>query len=307
MAVRFSVLASGSSGNASLVQADGFGVLIDCGLGPQLLAARLAAVGACWQHVRAVLLTHTHGDHWKDRTLAQIRRHNVPVYCHAGHHDTLSAYSPAFGHLRKAGLIREYDPARPFHLAPGLSFRPFPLSHDSGPTFGFRLDGNPGLFGPGWSVGYVADLGCWPEELAQFLAGVDVLALEFNHDVGLERRSRRPPHLVARVLGDRGHLSNAQAAELLRAVLQRSGDRLPRHVVQLHLSRDCNRPTLAADAARRVLDGHAPGTPVHTACQDRVGPVLTLDTPTARKSAVRPRSPSVRTPLPPIIGLFPAG
>lgn len=304
MPVRFAILASGSSGNAALLQMDGFGVLIDAGLGPQLLASRLACIGASTHHIRACLLTHTHGDHWKDRTLAQLRQLNVPFYCHAGHHDTLAECSPAFSHLHKAGLVRNYEPERPFHLAPGLSFRPFAVSHDSGPTFGFRLDGQPGLFGPAWSVGYVADLGCWSEPLADFMAGVDVLALEFNHDVQMERRSSRPAHLIARVLGDRGHLSNGQAAELLQAVIARSDGRPPRHVVQLHLSRDCNKPTLAAAAARRVLDVHAPLASVHTACQERVGPVLTLEGEVQSRAAPTKRRSSL-TSGQSVQGLFP--
>ena len=61
---RFTVLASGSSGNSSLLEVDGFGLLLDIGLGPRQLASRLITSGRSWQNVQAVLLTHTHGDHW---------------------------------------------------------------------------------------------------------------------------------------------------------------------------------------------------------------------------------------------------
>ena len=70
MAARFCVLASGSSGNCVFVQSDGFGFLIDFGIGPRFIASRLAAVGATWRDVHAVFLTHTHTDHWKELTLA---------------------------------------------------------------------------------------------------------------------------------------------------------------------------------------------------------------------------------------------
>src|SRR5207247_1154514 len=62
MPARFCVLASGSAGNCAFLQADGFGLLIDIGLGPRFIASRLATVGASWRHVHAVLLTHTHSD-----------------------------------------------------------------------------------------------------------------------------------------------------------------------------------------------------------------------------------------------------
>ena len=63
MPARFCVLASGSAGNCAFVQADGYGVLIDAGLGPRFIASRLATVGAAWRDVHAVVLTHTHSDH----------------------------------------------------------------------------------------------------------------------------------------------------------------------------------------------------------------------------------------------------
>src|SRR5205823_8596586 len=64
MPVRFTVLASGSSGNASLVEAGGFGLLVDCGLRPRVPGWRLAAVGLSGRSVPAVVLSHTHGAHW---------------------------------------------------------------------------------------------------------------------------------------------------------------------------------------------------------------------------------------------------
>jgi phosphoribosyl 1,2-cyclic phosphodiesterase len=152
-----------------------------------------------------------------------------------------------------------------------------PVSHDAGATFGFRLTGSDDLFGsPGWSVGYVADLGCWSAELAAELADLDVLALEFNHDEHLERNCGRPKMLVDRVLSDLGHLSNRQAAQLLREVIKRSEADSLRHVVLLHLSRDCNRPALAAEAARGVLSECGIAARVHTAKQDQAGPIISL-------------------------------
>jgi phosphoribosyl 1,2-cyclic phosphodiesterase len=276
MAARFAVLASGSSGNASFLQADGFGVLLDVGLGPRELAGRFASAGFTWQQVNAVLLTHTHGDHWKERTFAHLVQRKLPLYCHRGHHDVLTRYSQNFNLLCERGLVRDYDPEQELTLAPGLTCRPLPVRHDAGPTFGFRLSGSPDLFGPSWTLGYVADLGCWTADLVKALVGADVLAVEFNHDERMERSSGRPAHLIARVLGDHGHLSNAQAADLLRAVLRHSEPGGLRHVVQLHLSRHCNKPALALTAAQRVLAEQV-GVEVHTAAQDRVGPVLRLD------------------------------
>jgi phosphoribosyl 1,2-cyclic phosphodiesterase len=287
MALRFSMLASGSSGNACLIEADGFGVLVDAGLGPRQLSGRLAAVGASWRHVHAVLLTHTHGDHWRDRTLAHLERLGVPLYCHTHHHVTLRSASSAFASLRRAKLVRGYEPGEELELSPALRCFPLPLYHDDGMTCGFRFEALPDLFGHAASVAYLADLGCWQPALADTLADVDALALEFNHDVVLEETSGRSAALIMRVLGDHGHLSNAQAADLLRAVLKRSQPGRLKHLVQLHLSRECNRPAMALDAARVVLRELDVELDVHTAQQDEPGPSLTIGVAPPRRYSLR--------------------
>jgi phosphoribosyl 1,2-cyclic phosphodiesterase len=268
MGLRFTVLASGSSGNASLIEWNGFGVLLDTGLGPRQLAKRLAAVGASVQSVQAVLLTHTHGDHWSDRTFAHLGKHGVAVYCHPNQQESLRRYSPGFAALEAAGAVHAYEADVEVEFCPGLSCTPLRVRHDSGATFGFRFEAAVDLFGQPSALGYAADLGCWDAELARALSDVDLLALEFNHDVAMEYGSGRDPRLVARVLGDDGHLSNEQAAAMLREVLRLSRPGRLRHLVQLRLSRDCNRPSLAQAAARTALADLPTPVEVVTARQD---------------------------------------
>jgi phosphoribosyl 1,2-cyclic phosphodiesterase len=298
MPFRFTVLASGSAGNASLLEADGFGLLLDAGLGPRQLARRMAAGGISWQQVHAVLLTHTHNDHWKERTLAHLRRRGTPLYCHPAHHEALVAYSPEFAKLQADQLVRTYEPSQELELGRGLRCRPLPLRHDGGATFGFRFQATAEPPGQSWSLAYVADLGSWTQELARALADVDLLALEFNHDVDMEYASGRSPWLIARVLGDEGHLSNAQAAGLLQEVVRLSVPGRLRHIVQLHLSRDCNRSSLAVEAARATLSRVGASIEVHTASQDKPSPTLTLGT--SGNGSHSPASPSrhLRPPKP---------
>jgi phosphoribosyl 1,2-cyclic phosphodiesterase len=153
------------------------------------------------------------------------------------------------------------------------------LRHDSGATFGFRFECQ------GWALAYVADLGSWTPELAGDMANVDVLCVEFNHDVDMEHASGRPPELIARVLGADGHLSNDQAAALLQQVLRLSTPGRLRHLVQLHLSRECNCPSLAVQSAWSVLNGEAGTIQIHTASQTQAGPVLVLDFPSRNGTA----------------------
>jgi phosphoribosyl 1,2-cyclic phosphodiesterase len=296
MPLRFTVLASGSAGNASMLEVDGFGLLLDAGLGPRQLAGRMTAVGVSWSHVHAVLLTHTHTDHWNDRILTHLRRRRIPLYCHSAHHAYLTSQGWAFVKLQEDGLVRSYGEAA-WELTPALRCQPLRLRHDGGATFGFRFQGGDGASGPAWSMAYVADLGSWTPELAQALADVDLLALEFNHDVELEYASGRSPRLIARVLGAEGHLSNEQAAALLGEILRRSVPGRLRQVVQLHLSRDCNHPTLALQAAETVLNGLGNAVQIHTASQDRPGPSLTIGGLTEEQQPLEKRR-RLRKPAP---------
>jgi hypothetical protein len=276
MLPRFTVLASGSSGNSSLLEIDGFGLLLDIGLGPRQLAGRLIACGRSWQNVQAVLLTHTHGDHWNSRTLAALLAKRIPLYCHDEHRAALEDSCPPglFAALTGSRLVRSYEEGEELVLGGALACVPISVRHDSGATFAFRIGGQADLFGPAWSLGYAADLGRWDAALAEALSGVDLLAIEFNHDVAMQRTSGRHPLLIARCLSDDGHLSNVQAAALLRQALLCNAARRPRQIVQLHLSRQCNLPQLALEAAQSVLDELGLAIPIHTAAQHAPSPAF---------------------------------
>lgn len=271
--LEFQTLASGSSGNASFLRAGQFGVLIDFGLAARPLQQRMAAAGLDWADIHAVLLTHTHEDHWKETSLAQLARRNVRFFCHPEHSEFLLRRSAAFSVLQSLGRVELVEAGDFFDLADNVSCVALPISHDAGATFAYRIDGWSND-DPAWSVGYAADLGCWDASLAEQFANVDLLALEFNHDVELQRSSNRPSFLIERVLGDEGHLSNDQAADLLRAVLEQSDTGRLRQLVQLHLSKDCNRPQLAARAAHAVRAALDLDFAVHTAHRETIGPRL---------------------------------
>lgn len=284
MDARFTVLASGSSGNSSLLEASGFGLLIDCGLPPRTLTHRLAAIGSSWNSIHAVVLTHTHCDHWKDTTLAKLRSLRIPIYANQAHLDDLNTLAPSFESLHSAKLTRSYRDGEEIAMGPGISCRPIRVPHDAEPTFAFRIGG------AGWSLGYASDLGHVPAGLADALAGVDLLAVEFNHDVHMQRTSGRPAHLIQRVLGNAGHLSNAQAGEFTRDVIARSGEDHAPVIVQLHLSRQCNTPPLAVTAAKAATVGRA--VTIVTARQDMPTRTIPLD---ARARATV--APAMATPL----------
>ena len=273
MTARLTILASGSSGNVALIELDGQRWLIDLGLEPKELDARLAEVGASWSELRGVLMTHRHSDHWKPKSLGRCWSTRLAVHCHRDHLPPFRLGCPEFRDLERERLVRPFVGERPITLTDSWQCRPIRVRHDGGATFGFRFDrlaetpdsqrrlpwseesrSQPAANGPPLSFVYMADVGCWDNGLVERLRNLDLLALEFNHDEPLLRQSSRPAWLIHRIAGDEGHLSNEQAAGLLRQIVKHSAAGRLKQVVQLHLSQECNSPELATASARAVLD-----------------------------------------------------
>jgi phosphoribosyl 1,2-cyclic phosphodiesterase len=239
--LRFTSLGSGSSGNATLVEArprDGARptrVLVDCGLAPRQLAHRLAARGLLVADIDAVFVTHEHSDH-VGGVLALQRRHGMPVWASAGTWREATA---------KAGTATPCQVARDSEaiIIGTITLQPFAVPHDAAEPLQLTCsDGRRRL-------GILTDIGAPTEAVTRSLQGCDALLLETNHDPELLASGAYPVWLKRRIAGDRGHLANGQSAALLDACRH---DGL-RHVVAAHLSRQNNRPDLALCALRGAL------------------------------------------------------
>ncbi|MFM9960475.1 MAG: MBL fold metallo-hydrolase [Planctomycetaceae bacterium] len=284
MTARLTILASGSAGNSTLVECDGERWLIDLGLEPKELDARLAAVGAEWSQIRGVLVTHRHSDHWTPKSLSRCWTSRVPVYCHRDHAAMFRTSCPDFADLERERLFRPFVGERQIAISANWHCRPFRVRHDGGATFGFRFES------PRSAFAYAADLGCWDRGLLERLVDVELLALEFNHDADLLRQSSRPPWLVHRILGDEGHLSNAQACELVGEVLKQSKTNRLQQLVLLHISRECNSCDLAAETARAALARFGSEANVFAAEQQTPSPWFVIGESLAIDRVVPPAS-----------------
>lgn len=251
MALQFTVLGSGSKGNASVISVHGKTILVDPGFSARTLRGRLSQVGLQPSQITEAILTHTHSDHANGTALELLAENNVAFWCHASHRQSLSVRD-GFHQLDSKGLVRHYASSE-FVSQSGLTIAPFELRHGAGRTFGFKFKHQNLKAGQSSSIGYLADVGCWSEPLAQHFLDCNLLALEFNHDVEMTRNSGRHPAVISRNLSDDGHLSNDQAAELLKFILKRSSLTLPMALVLLHISDSCNTIELAEQSARMAI------------------------------------------------------
>ena len=231
-------LGSGSSGNALVVEArDGHHVtrvLVDDGFNLKQLARRLERAGLSLHDIDAVLVTHEHSDH-VGGVVRFARRAGIPVYCSEG--TALAAGLPGSGlEWRElvSGVRQEIG---------ALVIDPFEVPHDAAEPLQF-------VFGDGGRrLGLLTDAGTPTSIIASALQRVDALVLECNHDETMLRTGPYAPFLKVRIAGARGHLSNVQAAALLREL---DCSRL-RWVAAAHLSAQNNTPALACEALAAAL------------------------------------------------------
>ena len=224
--MRLSVLSSGSSGNATYIEADGRGVLVDAGLSCRRIAGLLARTGVSLDSVGAVLLTHGHGDHTSGvRSL--VRQTGVPAYSAPGVGERFGARI-----VEAAGEIELENLAATFFAVP----------HDAA-TYGLRLSHG------GHTVALATDLGEVEPEVLRWMRGAETLVLEANHDLEWLRRGPYPVDLKRRVASANGHLSNHQAAEAAVSLAPYG----LKDLVLAHLSKTNNSPARACGTVSRAL------------------------------------------------------
>ena len=232
------LLASGSKGNAAVVEGPEGSVLVDCGISRKELRRRAGLVDCDLGRVRAILVTHEHSDHVGG--LPVICKHfDGPVYATAG--------------TASCTRLAPFDVTAVRHgctlsLA-GMRIQAFPLSHDVADPMAFRFE-VPGDDGPRDAVGWATDTGVLTDEARRALRGCRTLGIETNHDPDMLAHGPYPYYLKARVGGSHGHLSNVQAAEALPDLVTSRTET----VVGMHVSEKNNRPELAIRTLSEALE-----------------------------------------------------
>lgn len=238
MTLRFSVLASGSTGNAFYIESGEEKILVDAGLSGKKLEQLMDKAGLNPEELSRILVTHEHSDHIKGLGI-MARRYNLPIHANE---KTWQAMEPQLG---KLSLDQK------FHFDMGtvqtfgqLDIESFAVSHDAADPMFYTFHHN------GKKVALVTDLGYVSERIKKTVEDADAYIFESNHDVSMLRMGRYPWNVKRRILGDSGHVSNEDCALALTDILT---DRTKR-IYLAHLSLDNNMKDLARMSVKNILD-----------------------------------------------------
>ncbi|WP_425755869.1 MBL fold metallo-hydrolase [Ihubacter sp. rT4E-8] len=251
MSLKFSSFASGSSGNSYLVKSENTTLLVDVGITGKRIFAALAEKNIDPAGLDGILITHEHIDHVRSLRMIAKKATKARVYASGG---TLDAVGGSIASGQEY-VVRSGEPCD----IGDIRVIPFDLSHDAAEPKGYTF------ISGGRRLTIVTDTGCISPEIEEHITAADLLVLEANHEVNILKMGSYPYNLKRRILGDRGHLSNETAGEILCGMLRARHQRasvegkanvlasgVPK-VVLAHLSRENNTPGQAYLTIRNIL------------------------------------------------------
>lgn len=265
--IRFSLLGSGSSGNAIVLATSDTKILIDNGLSFKQLELRLKSVGESLDGLEAIFVTHEHGDHVNGVGVL-ARRTKVPVFMSEG---TFANLPKSVGTIPRVECFESGDTVS----VGAMTLTSFQVAHDAADPVSYVVRGG------GCQLGIATDLGKATHLVRQRLRGSHALVLESNYCPEMLRHSSYPAAVVQRIGSPQGHLSNPDMNSLLAGLLH---DDL-QLVVAVHISRENNSVEKAREMAARVLGSHR--ARLHIADQDGPSPMFEV---TAAAAALHRRS-----------------
>ena len=215
-------LGSGSKGNCTYIEVGETRILLDAGFSVQEIEKRLNLIGVNAETISSVLVTHEHSDHIKGFA-GFLKKYPARGYVHELVKQELKDSLKNVDD--KISLISKYS----FGIN-DVRIMPFDLPHDSVNCIGYMVEYKSN------KVAFVTDLGYMPSSVKELIKGCQLIYIESNHDKKMLRDCGYPYFLKQRISGDKGHLSNEQAANLI-VELAKAGTK---HFVLSHISENSN-------------------------------------------------------------------
>lgn len=236
--MRFSVLASGSSGNATFIETDEHKFLVDAGFSGKKLESLFAGVDRSMADLDGIFVTHEHSDHIKGLGVI-ARKYGLPIYANE------KTWRAMDGLIGKIPLDQKFQ----FDMETVKSFgsldvQSFAVSHDSADPMFYTFQQN------GRKLVIITDTGYVSDRMKGYISAADSYVFESNHDVSMLQMGRYPWSVKRRILSDVGHVSNEDAAVAISEVVAEKETK----IYLSHLSKDNNMKDLARMSVSQTLE-----------------------------------------------------
>lgn len=227
--VQICALASGSNGNAYYIGNEESAVLIDAGISRRQLSKRMNEVGLSIQKIKAVFITHEHTDHLRGfRSICETQQISGYISSRT-FEDSRRVYLPS--------KVTLFEPGESIAIG-SILVHSFAKSHDAADPCSFRVEID------GLNIGVMTDIGVACEKVRSHFSLCHAAFIEANYDEAMLWAGPYPAYIKSRVASERGHLSNAQTAELIATA---AGEQLSTLFLS-HISADNNKVEFALRA-----------------------------------------------------------
>jgi phosphoribosyl 1,2-cyclic phosphodiesterase len=247
--MQFHVLASGSTGNAVFLEMEGAKILVDAGISARRIKNALSSIGTNVEDLDGIFITHEHRDHISG-IATLTKKYRLPVYARPAAWAAMYCQAEVPEECR-----RELGDSLDIGT---VKIEPFSISHDAADPVGFNF------FQGDFKATVATDLGFVTEGVKKALSMSDVIVFESNHDLDMLKNGGYPWYLKKRIMSNRGHLSNYDAGWTLARLERKQRT----HVFLAHMSKENNRPEIAARTVSEIL--------IEQGCADEIELKLTF-------------------------------
>ena len=230
------VLASGSEGNCTYVEAGSHKILIDLGMNLKYITTKLSEIEISPNEIDSVLISHTHNDHINCLD-SFIKKYDPTVYMS----------EIMYNEISNDNKIKQYDNVKFYNddfFIDDIKIELIKTSHDTADSRGFIVNEKDN------NVVYITDTGYLNQKFFNKLKNKDIYLFESNHDVEKLINGKYPKWLKDRVVGPYGHLSNKDASIYLSKII---GDKTKK-IVLMHLSKENNTEELALNTIYEIFE-----------------------------------------------------